>query len=318
MKSRLLPAILATASFAALAQTAFAEEINQDKLNQLPAQSSDVDAAAAITYNPDLTNTPLTHGAGIQGSTNKNNINNSATWEYYRFCANPGNTVTIEVHRTTYDMDPAMQVCKGKTADSSGVYAFGGCGSAGPFMGGADDNNGIPHRVGGSWADPKLTFTAPAGSTPNEFTLMVFDFASAGPNPQFEIHAAGTSPCLIPVQIDIKPEGVPNSINLCSNGAVPVAIMGTEKFDVNDINPDTLRLADAAVKVVGKKDPHTLCSTEDVNADGHDDLVCHFNTTELGDILDGTATSATLRGQTVEGTPIEGSDSVVIVKDGCL
>jgi hypothetical protein len=121
----------------------------------------------------------------------------------------------------------------------------------------------------------------------------------------------------LPVTIDIKPGSDPNSINLCSDGAVPVAIMGSAKFDVNNINTDTLRLADAAVKVVGKKDPHTLCSTEDVNADGYDDLVCHFNTTELATILDGTSTSATLKGQTVSGTPIQGSANVTIVKDGC-
>lgn len=122
---------------------------------------------------------------------------------------------------------------------------------------------------------------------------------------------------VIPVAIDIKPGSDENSINLCSNGAVPVAILGSDSFDVNDINPDTLRLADAAVKVVGKKDPHTLCSTEDVNTDGYDDLVCHFNTTELGNMLDGTSTSATVKGETVDGTPIEGSDSITIVKEDC-
>lgn len=317
MKIKLLP-VLATASLIALAQTAFAEEINQEKLNQLPApaQASDMDAAAAITYNQDLTNTPLTDGSGIQGSTDKNNIYNSATWEYYRFCAQPGDTVTIRVDRTTYDMDPAMQICQGTTADNSGVN-MRSCGSAGSWIGWADDNNGIPHNVGGWNADPILTFTAPAGTTPNEFTLMVFDYISAGPNPQFEIHATGVTPCIIPVTIDIKPGSDDNSINLCSNGAVPVAIMGSETFDANDIDTDSLRLADAQVKVVGKKDPHSLCSTEDVNYDGYDDLVCHFNTTELGNIIDGTSTSATVKGETVDGTPIEGSDTITVVKEDC-
>ncbi len=198
MKTRLLVTTLAIASLTALAQTAFAEEINQDKLNQIPAQGSfEVGATAAITYNPDLMNTPLTDGAGIPGSTHYQNINNSATWEYYRFCANPGDTVEIEVHRTTFDMDPAMQICQGTITDSSGV-SRGSCGSAGPFIGWADDNNGIPHGVGGWYTDPKFTFDAPAGPNPNEFTLMVFDYISAGPNPQFEIHVSGTSPCNLP------------------------------------------------------------------------------------------------------------------------
>jgi hypothetical protein len=121
---------------------------------------------------------------------------------------------------------------------------------------------------------------------------------------------------VIPVTIDIKPGSDENSINLCSNGATPVAILGSDTFDVYDINTDTLRLADAQVKVVGKKDK-SLCSVEDVDADGYDDLVCHFNTTELGDMLDGTSTSATVKGETVDGTPIEGSDNITIVKEDC-
>lgn len=118
---------------------------------------------------------------------------------------------------------------------------------------------------------------------------------------------------VIPVAIDIKPEGEPNSINLCSKGVVPVAILGSDTFDVNDINQTTLTLAGATVKAVRNR---ILCGTEDINADGYTDLVCHFNTTGLS--LDKTSTSATVKGKTVEGTPIEGSDSVAIVKDGCL
>lgn len=319
MKTRLLPTILVVAGLVAStasAQTAFAEEINQDKLNQLPAQDG-LSVTAAIIYNPDLTNTGLAIGAGIPGSTVSSNIGNSATWEYYRFCANPGDIVDIEVHRTTFDMDPAMQVCQGTTADSAGVFPFGGCGSAGPFIGWADDNNGIPHGVGGFFSDPKLTFNAPAGPTPNEFTLMVLDFIGAGPSPQFEIHVAGVSPCLIPVVIDIHPGSDPNSINLCSNGAVPVAILGSPDYNVDDIDPDTLSFAGAGVKVVGRKDPRTLCSFEDVNADGLDDLVCHFITTDLG-ALDGASMTATVAGNLFDGTPIQGADNVNVVKDTCF
>ena len=73
----------------------------------------------------------------------------------------------------------------------------------------------------------------------------------------------------ITVAFDIKPNSDPNTINLCSGGAVPVAILGSDTFNANDINTDTLRFAEAAVKVVDKKDPHTLCSLEDVNDDGY-------------------------------------------------
>jgi len=118
------------------------------------------------------------------------------------------------------------------------------------------------------------------------------------------------------VEIDIKPGSDPNSINLCSNGAVPIAILGSATFDVNDINTATLRFAEASVKVVGKKDPHSLCSYEDVNDDGFVDLVCHFVTTDIM-ALGGESTSATVNGELLDGTPIEGTDSINIVKDTC-
>ena len=120
----------------------------------------------------------------------------------------------------------------------------------------------------------------------------------------------------IGVAVDIIPGSDPNSINLCSIGAVPVAIMGSDSFDVIDIDPDSLRLAEADVKMVGKKDPQTFCSVEDVNGDFFDDLVCHYINQDIA-ALDGLSTSAEVNGQLFDDTPIKGTDSVNIVKDTC-
>jgi hypothetical protein len=62
----------------------------------------------------------------------------------------------------------------------------------GPFVASADDNNGVPHGVGGSFADPRADFILPSTGT---YTLMVFDFFGQGPTPQFEIHASGIRGC---------------------------------------------------------------------------------------------------------------------------
>ena len=118
------------------------------------------------------------------------------------------------------------------------------------------------------------------------------------------------------VAIDIKPGSDPNSINLCSHGAVPLAILGSDTFDVSLIKTETLRFAEATVKVVGKKDPHSLCSYEDVNGDYITDLICHYVTRDIAGV-DGESTFATVNGELIDGTPIEGSDSVNIVKDTC-
>jgi hypothetical protein len=44
------------------------------------------------------------------------------------------------------------------------------------------------------------------------------------------------------INIDIKPGGCPNSINLASNGLIPVAILGDAEFDVDTIDPETIML----------------------------------------------------------------------------
>ena len=123
-------------------------------------------------------------------------------------------------------------------------------------------------------------------------------------------------PPTITISVDIKPGSDPNSINLCSNGAVPVAILGSDTFNVSNVNTDTLRFAEAAVKVVGKKDPHTLCSYEDVSGDYIDDLVCHYVTTDIAGV-NGESSTATVNGELLDGTPIQGTDGVNIVKDTC-
>jgi hypothetical protein len=126
-----------------------------------------------------------------------------------------------------------------------------------------------------------------------------------------------SNPCpIVTVDIDIKPGSYPNSINLCSQGTIPVALLGTNTFNVADVSTDTLRFAETAVKVVGKKDPHSLCSYEDVSGDGLDDLVCHFVTTDIA-AIDGETGTATVSGELGDGTVIQGTDSVNFVKETC-
>ena len=127
------------------------------------------------------------------------------------------------------------------------------------------------------------------------------------------------------VDINIKPGSDPNSINTCSGGATPVAIFGTATLDVTTIDPDSLVLASATVKTVGKS-AKILCNIEDIGSvdgtafdnlgapDGFDDLVCHFVTIDLT-ALEDSSMSAGLTGNLNDGTPIEGEDSVNVVKD---
>ncbi len=111
------------------------------------------------------------------------------------------------------------------------------------------------------------------------------------------------------VEIDIKPGSETNPINLGSNGKIPVAILSHATFDATTVDPLTVTLADAQVRVKGNGTAQT--SEEDVNGDGRTDLVMHIDTEGLQ--LTGEATSATLEGHTTTGQLIKGTDVVTVV-----
>jgi hypothetical protein len=111
------------------------------------------------------------------------------------------------------------------------------------------------------------------------------------------------------VGIDIRPGSVPNTINLGSSGVVPVAILSSATFDARAVNPATVTLAGAPVKVKGNGSPQA--SVEDVDGDGRPDLVVQILTEQLQ--LSGSDTTAVLEGQTFDGRRIRGSDTVRLV-----
>jgi len=75
--------------------------------------------------------------------------------------------------------------------------------------------------------------------------------------------------------IDIKPNSDPNSINLSNKGVIPVAILGSDTYDVTDVDFSSLDFEGAAPK-------HQAGHIEDVNADSYPDLVAHFPTQDVG------------------------------------
>ena len=110
------------------------------------------------------------------------------------------------------------------------------------------------------------------------------------------------------LSIDIMPGSDLNNIDTRSHGKIPVAILSTEEFDApSQVDPHSLTFGPT-----GDERSLAFCSgAEDVNGDGLKDLICHFYTQNTG--FHCGDTTATLKGKTVQGIPIEGSDSVNIV-----
>jgi hypothetical protein len=94
-----------------------------------------------------------------------------------------------------------------------------------------------------------------------------------------------------------------------------VAILGSDTLDVMDIDPATIMLVTVGLASQGSpKAPELAYSYEDVDEDGCTDLLGHFSMDEL--LLNGVfaldTTFLTLTASLFDGTPIGGSDSVVI------
>ena len=111
------------------------------------------------------------------------------------------------------------------------------------------------------------------------------------------------------VLIDIKPGSDPNCFNINGHGVIPVAILGSAEFDVNEVDPLSLSFDGLEVRLRGQRGP--LCSLEDSNGDGFTDLVCHFED-DASYWAEGE-TIGTITGQLFDGTAIEGADSICVV-----
>jgi parallel beta-helix repeat protein len=129
------------------------------------------------------------------------------------------------------------------------------------------------------------------------------------------------------VALDIKPGGCPNPLNLNSWGVLPVAVLGSEQFDVNTIDVASVRLESVAairhsyedVAAAVSDDNECNCTTE--GPDGYIDLTLKFSTQEIvdqlineyDDLAKDQILTLELRGELFEDSVIIGSDCVTLV-----
>lgn len=152
----------------------------------------------------------------------------------------------------------------------------------------------------------------------NETFLGVVDTAHTD---QFSDLASGQV-CGIEVGIDIKPNSYPNCFNNDGHGLIPVAILGSDTFDVTSIDASTLEFQGLKVRMKGNGT--VQCSIEDVSGDfstfpegvpdGYPDLVCKF--VDEDGIWDAGTGEGTVTGELFNGPPFSfsGTDTVCVTQ----
>lgn len=146
--------------------------------------------------------------------------------------------------------------------------------------------------------------------------------------------------CEVFVTLDIKPGSCPNPVNPGSRGVVPMALVGSDSFDVADVDVDSLSLSrsdgigGSVAPLMGPPGPGIdvddvatpfggePCACHELAGDGVDDLVLKFSTPQLVAMLELDSPKApsmvalVLRGVLRDGTEFETSDCVLLRQRG--
>jgi len=188
---------------------------------------------------------------------------------------------------------------------------------------------GAPDNVLKVYWGGELVATISATSEELSWTTYTTTVTASGSTTRLQFEEDGTPDSLgmllddvsvillcVSVDIDIKPGSDPNSICLSDQGLLPVAILGSETFDVRDVNASTINIGGISLTMRGSvKKPKLAYSFEDVNGDGYIDLIAFFDVQELinAGILTEDTIALKLDGNLYDGTPITGTDSVRVV-----
>jgi hypothetical protein len=122
-----------------------------------------------------------------------------------------------------------------------------------------------------------------------------------------DIGAIEFQPPVLIVAVDIRPGSPNNNIDPNGNALIPVAILSTNGFDATTVDRSSLRFGP------NEAIPNGSGHLRDTDHDGLVDLVLQFRVEDSG--IQCGDTSASITGQTVDGIPIQGTDTIRTV--GC-
>jgi hypothetical protein len=145
------------------------------------------------------------------------------------------------------------------------------------------------------------------------------DFNQAETTPGYVVEFDGvcTAESVLDILLKLTQGEGPRNINMKSQGKIAVAVLSVvDGFDATTIDPATVTLGDGSdpdAAVAGNKHGKLMVSWPDLDGDGLQDALFHFNTQDLVFAgLTAVTTELVLHGMTTGGVEFSGSDAVAV------
>jgi hypothetical protein len=187
---------------------------------------------------------------------------------------------------------------------------------SGEAFGFTDWATGQPDGVGGLTEDAIRFVGSIGGLTP---TVNWDDVERAQTTPGYVVEFEGdcTEAALIEVMLKLKQGEGARNINLKSRGKIAAAVLSVDgEFDATTIDPTTVTLGDGAdpdAHVAGNPHGKLMVAWPDLNEDGLQDALFHFNTQDLVAVgLTAETTELVLHGMTTDDVEFTGTDAVAV------
>jgi hypothetical protein len=234
--------------------------------------------------------------------------------DFFTFSGREGDVVTL-------DIDNGAGDGAGKSVDT--IMAIFGPGTTTAVLRQNDDmtgstpiDPGSKSRLDAHISNFRLpatgTYTVGVSSFPRDFlaggTVKCRSTSCKVANGDYTLLITGVSPSVQQINIDIKPgSGDVAPINPKARGKVPVALLGSSEFPVEDVDVGTLTFGHG-----GDEESLSKCgSPGDLNGDAFPDLVCHFENQTAQ--FASSDTEAVLRGSLDNGGKFEGRGWLKVV-----
>jgi len=211
-------------------------------------------------------------------------------------CGNPCPVVTITSPSDGQTVDSDTIIIEGTASDDVEIASITINGEDVPFEpagepGETGDTVQFSHQIGLDCGE-------------NIITIIVSDTDQA--EPTVTTLTVTSTACELGCLIDIYPNRAPNRVYLETDYTIYVALLGAEDFAVTGVDSSTVRFGQTGIEASPVREP----TIRDFNGDGFDDALYGFMTFDCSfDLGDSTGI---LTGQTTDGTPIRGMDSITV------